>query len=138
METLRLEAESAEMRADLGRAAEIRYGHLPMLQKELEAKMARLKKFQKSRRVLKEEITSEDIAEVVARWTGVPITKMLEEEREKLMNMENELHKRVVGQHEAIEKISMLFVATGLVSVTPIDLLVHSFSLVQLVLGRLN
>ncbi len=106
LETLRLEAEGAEQRADLGRAAEIRYGHIPMLQKDLEAKMVRLKKLQKVRRVLKEEITQEDIAEVVARWTGVPLTKMLEEEREKLVNMSAELHKRVVGQNEAIDKIA--------------------------------
>ncbi|HEY0979929.1 MAG TPA: AAA family ATPase [Candidatus Paceibacterota bacterium] len=106
LETLRLEAEGAEQRADLGRAAEIRYGHIPMLQKDLEAKMTRLKKLQKVRRVLKEEITQEDIAEVVARWTGVPLMKMLEEEREKLMNMSAELHKRVVGQNEAIDKIA--------------------------------
>ncbi|MDB5255275.1 MAG: ATP-dependent chaperone ClpB, ATP-dependent Clp protease ATP-binding subunit ClpB [Candidatus Nomurabacteria bacterium] len=105
-ETLRLEAEACELRSDLGRAAEIRYGHLPLLQKELETKMARLKKLQKSRRVLREDITSEDIAEVVSRWTGVPLMKMLEEEREKLMNMEKELKKRVVGQPEAIEKIA--------------------------------
>ncbi|MBP6904865.1 MAG: AAA family ATPase, partial [Candidatus Pacebacteria bacterium] len=106
LETLRIEAEGAENRADLGRAAEIRYGHIPMLQKELEAKSAKLKKLQKTRRVLKEEITEEDIAEVVARWTGVPLTKMLEEEREKLVHMEAELNKRVVGQSEAIEKIA--------------------------------
>ena len=106
LESLRLEAEGAEQRADLGRAAEIRYGHIPMFQKELEGKLARLKKLQKTRRVLKEEITTEDIAEVVARWTGVPITKMLEEEREKLMNIEAELRKRVVGQDEAIKKIA--------------------------------
>jgi ATP-dependent Clp protease ATP-binding subunit ClpB len=106
LETLRIEAEGAEARADLGRAAEIRYGHIPMLQKELETKSAKLKKLQKTRRVLKEEITEEDIAEVVARWTGVPLTKMLEEEREKLVHMEAELNKRVVGQNEAIEKIA--------------------------------
>ncbi len=106
LETLRLEAEGSEARADLGRAAEIRYGHIPMLQKELETKTAKLKKLQKTRRVLKEEITAEDIAQVVARWTGVPLTKMMEEEREKLVHMETELHKRVVGQDEAIEKIS--------------------------------
>ncbi len=106
LETLRLEAENAEMRTDLGRAAEIRYGHLPLLQKDLEAKMARLKKLQKVRRVLKEEITEEDIASVVARWTGVPVTKMLEEEREKLANMEAELKKRVVGQDTAIERVA--------------------------------
>ncbi len=106
LETLRLEAEGAEMRADLGRAAEIRYGHIPMLQKELEAKSLKLKKLQKTRRILKEEINEEDIAQVVARWTGVPLMKMLEEERQKLVNMEAELNKRVVGQKEAIEKIA--------------------------------
>jgi ATP-dependent Clp protease ATP-binding subunit ClpB len=106
LETLRIEAENAEQRVDLGRAAEIRYGHIPLLQKDLEGKLARLKKLQKTRRVLKEEITEEDIASVVARWTGVPVTKMLEEEREKLASMEEELHKRVVGQEEAINRIA--------------------------------
>jgi ATP-dependent Clp protease ATP-binding subunit ClpB len=106
LETLRLEAESAEMRADLGRAAEIRYGHLPLLQKDLEAKLAKLKKLQKVRRVLKEEITEEDIASVVARWTGIPVTKMLEEERTKLAEMEAVLKNRVVGQDQAIERVA--------------------------------
>lgn len=106
LETLRVEAENAEQRVDLGRAAEIRYGHIPLLQKDLEGKLVRLKKLQKTRRVLKEEITEEDIASVVARWTGVPVTKMLEEEREKLASMEEELHKRVVGQQEAINRIA--------------------------------
>ena len=106
LETLRLEAESAEMRVDLGRAAEIRYGSIPLLKKELDTKLARLKKLQKSRRILKEEITAEDIAEVVARWTGIPFAKMLEEEREKLKRMEEELGKRVIGQSEAIEKVA--------------------------------
>ncbi|MDQ5954828.1 MAG: ATP-dependent Clp protease ATP-binding subunit ClpB [Patescibacteria group bacterium] len=106
METMRLEAENAEMRADLGRAAEIRYGKIPSLKKELETKLARLKKLQKSRRILKEEITAEDIAEVVARWTGIPLTKMLEEEREKLEKMEAELNKRVMGQDNAIKRVA--------------------------------
>ncbi|MEN9582787.1 MAG: hypothetical protein RL641_741 [Candidatus Parcubacteria bacterium] len=106
LETLRLEAENAEMRADLGRAAEIRYGRLPALKKELDEKLLKLQKLQKSRRVLKEEITAEDIAEVVARWTGIPLSKMLESERAKLARMEDELHKRVVGQEEAIKKIA--------------------------------
>ncbi len=106
IESLKLDAENAEMRVDLARAAEIRYGSLPHLQKELQAKMLRLKKLQKSRRVLKEEITSEDIAEVVARWTGVPLTRMLEEERAKISRMEEELKHRVIGQNEAIEKVS--------------------------------
>jgi ATP-dependent Clp protease ATP-binding subunit ClpB len=106
LETLRLEAENAEMRADLARAAEIRYGKIPALKKELENKLSRLKKLQKSRRILKEEITSEDIAEVVARWTGIPLSKMLEEEREKLERMEQELKKRVIGQDEAITRVA--------------------------------
>lgn len=106
MEILRVEAENAEMKADLSLAAEIRYGKIPALKKELETKLARLKKLQKSRRVLKEEITGEDIAEVVARWTGIPLTKMLEEEREKLEKMEAELSKRIVGQDEAIKRVA--------------------------------
>ena len=106
LETLRIEAENAEMRADLGRAAEIRYGEIPDLQNNLDIKLTRLKKLQKSRRILKEEITTEDIASVVSRWTGVPLEKMLEEEAKKLVNMENELRERVVGQDIAIKKIS--------------------------------
>lgn len=106
LETLRFEAETAETQADLGRAAEIRYGKIPFLQKELDKKMARLKKLQKTRRVLREEINEEDIASVVARWTGIPVSRMLEEERQKLSRMEDELGKRVVGQREAIVKIS--------------------------------
>lgn len=106
LETLRLEAEDAEMRADLSQAAEIRYGKMPTLKKELETKLSRLKKLQKSRRILKEEITAEDIAEVVARWTGIPLTKMLEQEREKLEKMEMELGKRVIGQGAAITRVA--------------------------------
>jgi len=106
LETIRLEAEDAEMKSDLSRAAEIRYGKIPALKKELEVKLLRLKKLQKSRRILKEEITAEDIAEVVARWTGIPLTKMLEEERAKLEKMEAELEKRVIGQNEAIKRVA--------------------------------
>ncbi len=106
LEVLRLEAESAEMRADLSYAAEIRYGKIPSLKKDLDTKLARLKKLQKSRRILKEEITAEDIAEVVARWTGIPLMKMLEEERQKLERMEEELQKRIVGQDGAIKIVS--------------------------------
>lgn len=106
LESLRIEAENAEMRADLSRAAEIRYGQIPDLQNKLDQKLSRLKKLQKSRRILKEEITEEDVASVVSRWTGIPLQKMLEEEMEKLAHMENELHRRVIGQDEAIKKIS--------------------------------
>jgi ATP-dependent Clp protease ATP-binding subunit ClpB len=106
LETIRLEAEDAEMKSDLARAAEIRYGKIPALKKNLETKLLRLKKLQKSRRILKEEITAEDIAEVVARWTGIPLAKMLEEEREKLEKMEAELNKRVIGQNDAIKRMA--------------------------------
>lgn len=106
LEALRLEGENAEMRADLTRAAEIRYDKIPRLKKDLDARLLKLKKLQKSRRILKEEITAEDIASVVSQWTGIPLVKMLEEEREKLANMEDELRKRVVGQDIAIGKIA--------------------------------
>lgn len=106
LESLKLEADNAELRVDLTKAAEIRYGRIPTLQKELEQKVTRIKKLQKQRRILKEEITSEDIAEVVARWTGIPLVKMLEEERAKLERMEGELEKRVVGQNEAIKRVA--------------------------------
>jgi ATP-dependent Clp protease ATP-binding subunit ClpB len=106
LETLRIEAEMAEDRADLTRAAELRYGTLPALEKELEQKNKRLKKLQSSRRILKEEITSEDIASVVSRWTGIPVSRMLESEAAKLTRMEDELKKRIVGQDTAVTKIS--------------------------------
>ena len=106
LDVMRLLAEDAEMKSDLSRAAEIRYGKIPILKKDLESKLLRLKKLQKSRRILKEEVTAEDIAEVVARWTGIPLTKMLEEDRAKLQRMEQELKKRIVGQDEAIKRVS--------------------------------
>ncbi|MEI7689143.1 MAG: AAA family ATPase [Candidatus Nomurabacteria bacterium] len=106
LETLRLEGENAEMHADLTRAAEIRYGEIPDLKKKLDTKLLRLKKLQKSRRMLKEEITAEDIAEVVSMWTSIPLSKMLEEERDKLSKMEDILRSRVVGQDTAIAKIA--------------------------------
>ncbi len=106
LDALRFEAENAEIRVDLAKAAEIRYGKIPALRKDLVAKEARLKKLQKSRRILKEEINEEDIAHVVARWTGIPVSKMLEEEAEKLSRMEDDLRKRVIGQDVPIAKIS--------------------------------
>ena len=106
LESLRVEAENAEMSSDLSLAAEIRYGKIPTLKKELDNKLIRLKKLQKSRRILKEEITEEDIAEVVARWTGIPVSKMLEEERDKLEKMEDQLRHRVIGQDLAITRVA--------------------------------
>jgi len=106
LETLRLDAEAAEARVDLAKAAEIRYGRIPQQEKELEAAVKRLKKLQVSRRILKEEITEEDIAHIVSKWTGIPVSRMLEGEAEKLVRMEEALTKRVVGQEDAVKRIS--------------------------------
>jgi ATP-dependent Clp protease ATP-binding subunit ClpB len=106
LETLRIEAEMAEARADLAKAAELRYGRIPSLEKDLETKSKKLKKLQTSRRILKEEINSEDIANVVSRWTGIPVSRMLESEASKLIRMEEELKQRIVGQDEAVKKIA--------------------------------
>jgi len=106
LESLRLEADAAEATADLTRAAEIRYVTIPELEKKLEEKTARLRKLQRSRRLLREEVTEEDIAAVVSRWTGIPVSRMLEAEAEKLSRMEEELTKRVVGQNNAVGLIS--------------------------------
>ncbi len=106
LESLRLGADAAEATVDLAKAAEIRYGKIPALERELEGKLKKLKKFQSSRRILKEEVTENDIAGVVAKWTGIPVSRMLEEEAEKLARMEAELKKRVVGQEEAVRKIA--------------------------------
>ncbi|MBY0539213.1 AAA family ATPase [Patescibacteria group bacterium] len=106
VDQLKSEAESAEARADLGRAAEIRYGKLPSLAKELENEMNKLKRFQRSRRVLKEEVTDVDIAQVVSKWTGVPVSRMLEAEAKKLARMEEELKGQVVGQDDAVRSVS--------------------------------
>ncbi|MGV3686872.1 MAG: ATP-dependent chaperone ClpB [Daejeonella sp.] len=106
IENYKLEADQAERAGDYGKVAELRYGKI----KEAQDKTAELKKqleeTQSDNRMLKEEVTSDDIAGVVSRWTGIPITKMIQSEREKLLQMEQELHKRVAGQDEAIEAIS--------------------------------
>lgn len=106
IESLRLEAEHAELHTDLGKVAEIRYGKIPALETQLKTKMDKLKKLQKSRQILREEVTEEDIAHVVARWTDIPVSRMLEEEQSKLAHMEETLQADVKGQDEAIQKIS--------------------------------
>jgi ATP-dependent Clp protease ATP-binding subunit ClpB len=106
MEAARIEAEHAEARSDLTKTAEIRYGRIPALELELETATKRLKKLQVTRRVLKEEINEEDIASVVSRWTGVPVSRMLEEEAEKLSRLEDDLKKRIIGQNEAVQKVA--------------------------------
>ncbi|MBT8291387.1 MAG: AAA family ATPase, partial [Muriicola sp.] len=106
IEEYKLEAERAERNGDYGLVAELRYGKIKEAQEKLEKLQQDLEKAQKGGTLIKEEVTNEDIAEVVAKWTGIPVTKMLQSEREKLLKLEKVLHKRVVGQEEAIEAVS--------------------------------
>lgn len=105
-EQLKFEAERAEREGDYGRVAEIRYGKLKQLDDDIRAQQEQLKNRQGTEAMVKEEVTPDDIADVVARWTGIPVTRMLQSEREKLLHLEAELHRRVVGQNEAIEAVA--------------------------------
>ena len=106
IENYKLEAERAERNGDYGTVAELRYGKIKEAQETLEKLQLELQEQQHSDSLIKEEVTNEDIAEVVAKWTGIPVTKMLQSEREKLLQLETVLHERVVGQEEAIEAVS--------------------------------
>jgi ATP-dependent Clp protease ATP-binding subunit ClpB len=106
IEEFKLEAERAERDGDYGKVAEIRYGKIKDAQEQLEKLQKELQKNQSEHSLIKEEVTYDDIAEVVAKWTGIPVTKMLQSEREKLLKLEDHLHKRVVGQDEAITAVS--------------------------------
>ena len=106
IEHYKLEAEQAERAGDYGKVAELRYGKTKEAQDEVDRLKKELEATQKDSRMLKEEVTADDIAGVVSRWTGIPVSKMVQSEREKLLHLEVELHKRVAGQHEAIEAIS--------------------------------
>ncbi|MCI0528671.1 MAG: ATP-dependent chaperone ClpB, partial [Nitrospira sp.] len=106
IEQTRIETEQAEREANLGRAAELRYGRMIELNKQLEAENKNLQDLQVHQKMLKEEVDEEDIAEIVSKWTGIPVTRMLQGEMQKLLQMEEHLHKRVVGQEEAIRAVS--------------------------------
>jgi ATP-dependent Clp protease ATP-binding subunit ClpB len=106
IEQYKLEAEQAERNGDYGKVAELRYGKIKEAEILIEQYKSKLTEMQTDNALIKEEVSSEDIADVVARWTGIPVTRMLQSEREKLLNLEAELHKRVVGQDEAIEVVS--------------------------------
>lgn len=106
IENYKLEAERAERDGDYGKVAELRYGKIKEAQEKLDTLQQQLHEDQQGQSLIKEEVTHEDIAEVVAKWTGIPVTKMLQGEREKLLRLEDELHKRVVGQEEAIQAVS--------------------------------
>lgn len=106
IEEFKLEAEKAEREGDFGKVAELRYGKIKETQEQLSKLEEQLAEYQQGSSMIKEEVTNDDIAEVVAKWTGIPVTKMLQSEREKLLQLETELHKRVVGQEEAIVAVS--------------------------------
>lgn len=106
IEQFKLEAEQAERAGDFGKVAELRYGRIKEAEENLQKAKSDLVKIQKSSNLIKEEVDAEEIAEVVSKWTGIPVSKMLQSEREKLLHLEEELGKRVVGQREAIEALS--------------------------------
>ena len=106
LEKVKLEATEAERQGDLQKVAELRYGRLPQLEKELAAENAKLGELQKGHPMLREEVTEEDIAAVVSRWTGVPVERMIESETQKLLKMEDRLHARVIGQDEAVGAVA--------------------------------
>jgi ATP-dependent Clp protease ATP-binding subunit ClpB len=106
IDKLKSEAEQAEKAGDYGKVAEIRYGKITEAEKRLNGYQQKMKEMQGEKSLLKEEVDSEDIAEVVAKWTGIPVSRMLQTEREKLLNLEEELSKRVAGQEEAIRALS--------------------------------
>ena len=106
IENLKLEAERAEREGDYGKVAEIRYSKLKALEDDIAHIQSQLANAQGDNSLVREEVTADDIAEVVSRWTGIPVTKMMQSEREKLLHLENELHKRVIGQDEAIIAVS--------------------------------
>ena len=106
MEQLKFEAEKAEREGNYGRVAEIRYGKLQQLEQDIKKIQDELHKTQGAEAMMKEEVTADDIADVVSRWTGIPVSRMLQSERDKLLHLEEELHKRVIGQDEAIKAVS--------------------------------
>jgi len=106
IEQLKFAADRAEREGDYGKVAEIRYGKLRSVNDEIERLQSELKNFQGAESMVKEEVTPDDIADVVSRWTGIPVSRMLQSEREKLVHLEDELHKRVIGQDEAISAVS--------------------------------
>lgn len=106
LETLKLEEKNAERDGDLGKVAEIRYGNIPAIQEELNSLNQQIQKVQKESKMLKEEVDEEDVASIVSRWTGVPVTRMLEGEMAKLLEMEIRIHQRVIGQEEAVTAIA--------------------------------
>ncbi len=127
LEQVRREIEQAERDYDLNRAAELRHGRLPELERRLRAEEERLESKQGGTRLLREEVTEDEIAEIVARWTGIPVARLLEGEREKLLRLDEVLHERVIGQDEAVRLVAdaVLRARGGDPGPAPPDRLVH-------------
>ncbi len=106
IERLRLEVETAERNYDLNRAAELKYGQLPDLEKQLELEEDKLENTDNQAKMLREEVTEDEIAEIISRWTGIPVTRLVESEREKLLRLDEILHERVIGQDEAVQRVA--------------------------------
>ena len=106
IEKLKLEADKFEREGNLGKVAELRYGKIPDIEKSMKEKSGELAKIQKDKKMLKEEVDADDVAEIVSKWTGIPVTKMLESEKVKLLKMEENLAKRIVGQEDAVTAVS--------------------------------
>jgi ATP-dependent Clp protease ATP-binding subunit ClpA len=123
-----MQAEQAERAGDYGKVAELRYGKIQEAEAKLEESKRQLHELQGDSAMIKEEVDSEDIADVVSRWTGIPVSKMLESERAKLLRLEDELHDRVIGQDEAISAIAMPCAEVALGCRTRKSLSVVSFS----------
>ena len=113
IENLKFEAEKAEREGDYGKVAEIRYGKLQALDKEIEDTQKKLRDMQGDKAMIKEEVDAEDIADVVSRWTGIPVSKMLQSEKDKLLHLEEELHQRVIGQMKQLRQLPMQCVVAG-------------------------
>ena len=130
VEQTKVEIEQAERQYDLNRAAELKYGKLAALERQLQEASDKFAKQQAQSRLIKEEVDEEDIAEVVSRWTGVPVTKLLEGEMQKLLHLEDELHKRVVGQDEAVTAVAeaVIRARSGLEGSQPARSAASSFS----------
>lgn len=106
IERARLEIDTAERNYDLNRAAELKYGRLPELEKQLESEEGKLENADTQQKMLREEVTEEEIAEIISRWTGIPVTRLVESEREKLLRLDEILHQRVIGQDEAVQRVA--------------------------------
>ena len=136
IENLKFEADKAEREGDYGKVAEIRYGKIKQKEEEIREVQEKLKTMQGASAMIKEEVDSEDIADVVSRWTGIPVSKMMQSEKEKLLHLESELHTRVIGQEEAISAIVMQCVVAVPDYRTRNDRSVHLFSSVRQVSVR--